>query len=564
MKLMWIVLPLALLVGCHGVGLFGSAPEPVTKATSFGDMQIVKEDGTSCLRWQKASSVVWDACDSLPSWGGSQTFSPRDSLWRGEPTDDKAAHRLIAYRGGVRGELRAHLLADVFTIESEKLPLSDRVNARSPRDFHLTQTQAAGGGATTWLLARGEEGDVCLGADADGSSPVRSLPPTSATCFEAEGQQAKECAKLLAAASCQPIALREPTDCVVERGLPTCGRQRYVGKTLLQYPPDVASDNAGVHNQGGHFDGTHYYSHGRRRDGLATVFINDADGASVCSAVLQDVFPEALSSGKNHPGGGYFWEGRYYTVISNEEMGEKGAFVVASYALPAETGSRECDVRWASEDGRPNVIVSAAYHGLIVPFIESVSGVQTQWAAVMGIDAKKPWRCRIDGTHCERALEPEDAQSFTHAIKPQECAPLGEYLLCSPYPLPGGLTSRSLFVFGNTFEVQTQGTAPIFDLFRDIAYVLPLEPLDVEQVYEGVAVVEGQLHLTSAAEGISGRCGEGIEGEISKTLDEKIPPLSMDPTRLLSPCTDSQGRQMVRRYALNAPFGQGQPPGGAP
>ena len=313
--------------------------------------------------------------------------------------------------------------------------------------------------------------------------------------------------------------------------LSTADSLQLVDVLTLRTPhgPDAVSGDNGVHNQAHHFDGTWHFTAGTDSHEQGWVFVNHADGSLKCSDRLVDPFvgPDPEATGKVHPGGGWFHDGRYHSVVSNQVAGEGGGFAVVSFApgtcdaaANPDTSGCGCDLVWAQDEaGAPRLWTSDDYKGFGVGFADE--------ARLYDIYGSNAWSCSLAGEDCADSEAEGPAGNLlscpTGRVCPQECVSTGEHVVCTDFPV---LSSSG----GSTFLTVYPADAALVDAFQAPINTIRLpRELDLAGATgqpnpEGISIHQGQLYLAGDhPPGDDGGCG-----------------------LLITPCTDGAGDQTVR------------------
>lgn len=303
----------------------------------------------------------------------------------------------------------------------------------------------------------------------------------------------------------------------------------------LRYPhgTDAVTGSNGVHNQGYHFDGTWHYSVGTDTDHRGWLFVNHADGSLKCSDLLDDPFvgPVPEATGKVHPGGGWFHDGRFYSVVANQETGDDGGFGVVSFAPGAcdaaanpDTSGCGCDTTWVEDgQGAPQLWTSDDYKGFGVGFAGE--------AILYDVYGSNAWTCTLEGEDCADAAPAGPAGQWfscpTGRICPQECFVQGEHVACTDFPvLPSASGSTYLRVYPNDPEAIDEFEDPINRI--KLPRELDLLGNSGQSNPEGISIHDGQVYLAGDHPvGDAGDCG-----------------------LVTTPCTDGDGDQTVRINGL--------------
>ena len=344
----------------------------------------------------------------------------------------------------------------------------------------------------------------------------------------------------------------------------------------------------GIHNQSYHFDGIHHYSAGTDKGrpipiGVASdgailesatipngwVFINDdtQEHRLLCKSNLGNPFLNPVADGlvpvrAIHTGGGYFHDGRMYSVISNSPEGsDTGLFTIASYALDPDCseGSCECDVQWIDGDGNATDDPTRAHIYVVEPLNILIKSMSTYYglvnkmningedrAVVYSNSGKRPWICSMTGMDC---VEAADSVSELKRIWPQECFTAGQYQLCTPYPgvLPSGMGNVAA-------RIQNMMATPVLALgggagnlyvFESVAgegdqFVSLLAKVDIGGD-ERDGADNGVMHA-SRSEGVALHAGQIY---LATHFDYEPSETNVPERCVGMPCTTEDGRQRV-------------------
>jgi hypothetical protein len=317
-----------------------------------------------------------------------------------------------------------------------------------------------------------------------------------------------------------------------EVDLATADSLALVDVLTLTYPhgPGAITQANGVHNQGYHFDGAWHFSVGTDTEHRGWAFVNHADGSLKCASTLADPFegPDPAATGDVHPGGGWFHDGRFYTVVANQvEVGEGGGFGVASFAPGTcdaanapDAMTCACDVSWTTDvDGQPQVWASDDYKGFGLGLADE--------ARLYDIYGSSAWTCSLAGEGCTDADPATGPAGFWSAcvtsdrVCPQECVNTGDHVVCTPFP--GG---SDLGVYPTDAAGIAEFQGPIHEIA--LPAELDLQGTPGQPSPEGIALQGGQLYMAG----------------------DHPPDAAGDCGSFVVPCTDGSGDQVVRVYRL--------------